>query len=100
MGSIVACIVIFIYREKIRHELGIDDVFLRTLFPRRSVLAEHTFQVCIWRVDFHAHKALSRFNEFDRSPEDSSSGVREELLEGPGKDDDFSVRALAFAAPW
>lgn len=100
MAGIAASIVLFIYRGRVRQELGIDDVFLRTLFPRRSVHAEHTFQVCIWRVDIHAHNSVSKFNEFDMNPEDSSSGVRDELLNSPDMQEDLSARALAMVAPW
>eukprot|EP00404_Azadinium_spinosum_P046257 CAMPEP_0180800686 /NCGR_PEP_ID=MMETSP1038_2-20121128/59224_1 /TAXON_ID=632150 /ORGANISM="Azadinium spinosum, Strain 3D9" /LENGTH=338 /DNA_ID=CAMNT_0022840407 /DNA_START=72 /DNA_END=1084 /DNA_ORIENTATION=+ len=52
--GLIGAAALYVYRERVRKELGLDEHSLVYLFPRRQVTTESHFQVCVWRVDVNA----------------------------------------------
>lgn len=79
LSVVLGFVVLFIFKDRVRRELGLDE-FLAPFIPQGK-LTEHTFQVCIWRVDIHAHKTLEHFHQVDANHEDSKPADSSAKLE-------------------
>lgn len=60
--SVVAAVLAYYFRDRIRAEFGLHE-WLPFLFAGRRSAGEHTFQVCVWKVDSRTHAELDEEEE-------------------------------------
>jgi len=74
--GLIGAAALYVYRERVRKELGLDEHSLVYLFPRRQVTTESHFQVCVWRVDVNAETAIRKFDDFQGLSSEASSSTQ------------------------
>jgi len=67
---------LYVYRDKVRKELGLDEHSVVYLFPRAQVSAESTFQVCVWRVDVNADATFAKFQNLEGTISEGGSSTQ------------------------
>jgi len=60
---LVSAILLYIFRDRVRKDLGLDEIIPMLLSPGQTG-GSPTFQVCIWRVDINA-SGVTRFSDLD-----------------------------------
>lgn len=91
-GMMGGCVLCYIFRDRVRKELGLDDNVMPLFFPKSEKLTEHTFQVCVWRIDVNSQSCIAKFHQMDSGLDDSFASSSR------GDDSDSSARMLAIPA--
>jgi len=95
LGGVIGAVVCYVYRDRVRKELGLDEATVLALFPRNTMKTEDSFQVCLWRVDISADRCFSMFHLIDGNTEDGQSSTADSVsARETNREETQSQRAL------